>query len=67
MEKESACRISTEKGVLASETIRNMGRGSQVVVTEFEDLMLFKSPVRLAELHGELAAFLRRILSLQEL
>lgn len=50
MEKESASRLLTEKAVLEADTVQGLGRGGQVVVTEFEDLMLLRSPVRLAYL-----------------
>lgn|GEM_PF-305208 len=50
MAKESVGRLLSEKAVLEAETVQTLGRGAQVVVTEFEDLMLLGSPVRLAEL-----------------
>jgi hypothetical protein len=50
MAKDSASRLLSEKAVLDDETVKNMGRGAQVVVTEFEDLILLDRPVPLQHL-----------------
>jgi ribosomal protein S18 acetylase RimI-like enzyme len=50
MQKSSASRLSVEKGALTPDAIETLWRGPQVVVTEFEDIMLFKNPVRIAQL-----------------
>lgn len=50
MAKESASHLLREKAVLDDEAVKSMGRGGQVVVTEFEDLILLKRPVPLARL-----------------
>jgi GNAT superfamily N-acetyltransferase len=50
MTKESASQMLSEKAVLEAATVKRLGRGEQIVVTEFEDLMLLRTPVRLADL-----------------
>jgi hypothetical protein len=52
MNKRSAAEALTEKAVLEAEAVESLGRGAQVVVTEFEDLMLLKNPVRLTRLRS---------------
>lgn len=50
MAKETAAESLTEKAVLEAESVKGLGRSGQVVVTEFEDLMLLRHPVRLPDL-----------------
>jgi ribosomal protein S18 acetylase RimI-like enzyme len=50
MSKESASETLEDKTVLEADTVRGLGRSGQVAVTEFDDLMLLRNPVRLSDL-----------------
>ena len=50
MAKESAATFVTQRGVIDPQSLGEIGPGKQIAVTEFEDLMLFGTPVPLARL-----------------
>lgn len=47
MDKDRAAQYASTRAVVDRRTISNMGRGVQVCVSEFDNLMLFRTPVPL--------------------
>lgn len=52
MDKESASQYASQRAVLEARVIHDIGRSTQVAVSEFDNLMLFRKPVPLAKLRA---------------